>query len=293
MTRSVSIDPDEIELRVSRSSGPGGQHANTAETRVEAVFDVEASASLSVAQKRRVVSRAGAVLRAVAQDERSQARNRELAVERLVAKLAEALRVPRRRVATRPTAASRSDVSRRSAAVPGSSATARSLRTNDFVVNHHKVLTPTSWSRCSGAASAGRTSGRRRARRRRTCSAARICPRGGGGNGAPDRRARAGGGAWEDTPGASLPRLDPAAAARRSPHRAARPRRRARGRRGGGGARGDGEGEMAERRADRGRKVAGILLEAPRGVVVCGVGINVNQTMTAMPAETRTPAASS
>ena len=107
VTRSVSIDPDEIELRVSRSSGPGGQHANTAETRVEAVFDVEASASLSAAQKRRVVSRAGAVLRAVAQDERSQARNRELAVARLVAKLAEALRVPRRRVATRPTAASR------------------------------------------------------------------------------------------------------------------------------------------------------------------------------------------
>ena len=69
VTRSVSIDPDEIELRLSRSSGPGGRHANTAETRVEAVFDVEASASLSVAQKRRVVVRAGAVLRAVAQDE--------------------------------------------------------------------------------------------------------------------------------------------------------------------------------------------------------------------------------
>jgi ribosome-associated protein len=107
VTRSVSLDPDEIELRVSRSSGPGGQHANTAETRVEAVFDVEASASLSAAQRRRVVAKAGPVLRAVAQDERSQARNRELAVERLVAKLAEALRVERRRVPTRPTAASR------------------------------------------------------------------------------------------------------------------------------------------------------------------------------------------
>ena len=107
VTRSVSLHPDEIELRVSRSSGPGGQHANTAETRVEAVFDVEASASLSAAQKRRVVARAGPVLRAVAQDERSQARNRELAVERLVAKLAEALRVERRRRPTRPTAASR------------------------------------------------------------------------------------------------------------------------------------------------------------------------------------------
>jgi ribosome-associated protein len=107
VTRSVSLDLDEIELRVSRSSGPGGQHANTAETRVEAVFDVEASASLTPAQKRRVVGRAGPVLRAVAQDERSQARNRELAVERLVAKLATALRVERRRVQTRPTQASR------------------------------------------------------------------------------------------------------------------------------------------------------------------------------------------
>lgn len=119
VTRSVSIDPDEVELRVSRSSGPGGQHANTAETRVEAVFDVEASGSLSAAQKRRVVGRAGRVLRAVAQDERSQARNRELAVERLVARLAEALRVERRRVPTRPTEASRerrlADKRRRSA----------------------------------------------------------------------------------------------------------------------------------------------------------------------------------
>jgi ribosome-associated protein len=107
VTRSVSLDPGEIELRVSRSSGPGGQHANKAETRVEAVLDVEASGSLSAAQRRRVVARAGPVLRAVAQDERSQARNRELAVERLVAKLAEALRVERRRRPTRPTAASR------------------------------------------------------------------------------------------------------------------------------------------------------------------------------------------
>ena len=107
VTRSVSLDPDEIELRVSRSSGPGGQHANKVATRVEAVLDVEASLSLSPAQKRRVVAKAGPVLRAVAQDERSQARNRELAVERLVAKLAEALRVERRRVATRPTAAAR------------------------------------------------------------------------------------------------------------------------------------------------------------------------------------------
>jgi ribosome-associated protein len=105
VTRSVSLDPDEIELRVSRSSGPGGQHANKAETRVEAVLDVESSSSLSAAQKRRVVARAGPVLRAVAQDERSQARNRELAIERLVTKLAEALRVERRRVPTRPSRA--------------------------------------------------------------------------------------------------------------------------------------------------------------------------------------------
>jgi ribosome-associated protein len=107
VTRSVSIDLDEIELRVSRSSGPGGQHANKAESRVEAVFDVEASPSLTVAQKRRIIAKAGPMLRAVAQDERSQARNRELAVERLVAKLAEALRVERRRLPTTPTAAAR------------------------------------------------------------------------------------------------------------------------------------------------------------------------------------------
>ncbi len=107
VTRSVSLDPDEIELRVSRSSGPGGQHANKTETRVEAIFDVAASASLTDAQKRRVESRVGPVVRATAQDERSQARNRALAVERLVAKLAEALRVERRRVPTSPTTASR------------------------------------------------------------------------------------------------------------------------------------------------------------------------------------------
>ena len=107
MTRSVVLPLAEIELRFSRSSGPGGQHANTAETRVEAVLDVEASAALSEAQKRRVAAKAGTVLRAVAQDERSQWRNRELAIERVVELLRTALRVERRRVATRPTAASR------------------------------------------------------------------------------------------------------------------------------------------------------------------------------------------
>jgi ribosome-associated protein len=107
VTRSVVIPLAEIELRFSRSSGPGGQHAQKSETRVEAVFDVNASASLSDVQKRRVVARAGAVLRAVAQDERSQARNRELALERLAGQLREALRVRRRRVPTKPSEAAR------------------------------------------------------------------------------------------------------------------------------------------------------------------------------------------
>ncbi|HEY8103529.1 MAG TPA: alternative ribosome rescue aminoacyl-tRNA hydrolase ArfB [Gaiellaceae bacterium] len=107
VTRSVLLPLAEVELRFSRSSGPGGQHANTAETRVEALLDVEASSALSAAQKRRVLAKAGPTLRAVAQDERSQWRNRELAVERLVEQLREALKVQRRRVATKPTAASR------------------------------------------------------------------------------------------------------------------------------------------------------------------------------------------
>jgi len=102
VTRSVSIPRSEIELRFSRSSGPGGQHAQKSDTRVEATFDVEASAALTPAQKRRVVARAGPVIRAIAQDERSQWRNRELATERLVEALREALKVPRRRRQTKP-----------------------------------------------------------------------------------------------------------------------------------------------------------------------------------------------
>jgi ribosome-associated protein len=102
VTRSVVLPLAEIELRFSRSSGPGGQHANTAETRVEALLDVTSSAALTEAQKRRVVAKAGPVLRAIAQDERSQWRNRELAVERLVEQLRAALKVERRRVATKP-----------------------------------------------------------------------------------------------------------------------------------------------------------------------------------------------
>jgi ribosome-associated protein len=110
VTRSVSIPRSEIELRFSRSSGPGGQHAQKSDTRVEAIFDVEASSALSESQKRRVVAKAGPVLRAVAQDERSQWRNRELALERLTDALRAALRVQRRR---RPTKPSKTAVERR------------------------------------------------------------------------------------------------------------------------------------------------------------------------------------
>jgi len=107
VTRTVVVPPGEIHLRTSRSSGPGGQHAQKSETRVEAIFDVEASSALSPAQKKRVLAKAGPVLRAIAQDERSQLRNKELAVERVVEALREALRVPRRRVATKPSKAAR------------------------------------------------------------------------------------------------------------------------------------------------------------------------------------------
>ena len=107
VTRSVSIPRSEIELRFSRSSGPGGQHAQKTESRVEALFDVEGSSALTDRQKSRVLGRAGPVLRAIAQDERSQWRNRELAVERLVELLRQALRVERPRRPTKPTQASK------------------------------------------------------------------------------------------------------------------------------------------------------------------------------------------
>jgi len=103
----LSIPLSEIVLRASRSSGPGGQHANVTASRVEASFDVLASSSLSEAQRARVRARAGDRIVAVAQDERSQARNRELALERLAARLEQALAVPRSRRATRPSAAAR------------------------------------------------------------------------------------------------------------------------------------------------------------------------------------------
>jgi len=103
----LSLPLAEIELRTSRSSGPGGQHANVTASRVEAVFDVEASRTLEERQRDRLLQRVGPVVTAVAQDARGQARNRELALQRLAAKIAAALRVPRRRRPTRPTRASR------------------------------------------------------------------------------------------------------------------------------------------------------------------------------------------
>ena len=106
-TRGTVIGLDEIELRASRSSGPGGQHANVTASRIEASFDVAASPSLSAEQKARIIGRCGPVVRAVAQDARSQARNRELALGRLEERLARALHVRAPRRATRPTSASK------------------------------------------------------------------------------------------------------------------------------------------------------------------------------------------
>jgi ribosome-associated protein len=107
VTSRLAIPLEEVELRYSRSSGPGGQHAQKTETRVEAVFDVARSATLSEAQKRRLTAQAGPVVRAVAQDERSQSRNRELALERLGETIRAGVRMPRERRPTKPTAASR------------------------------------------------------------------------------------------------------------------------------------------------------------------------------------------
>ena len=97
----------EIAFRFSRSSGPGGQHAQKSSTRGEALFDVEDSTALSAAERRRVLERIGPVVRAIAQDERSQLRNRELAIDRIVEQLREAVKVRRKRRATKPTAASK------------------------------------------------------------------------------------------------------------------------------------------------------------------------------------------
>jgi ribosome-associated protein len=118
INRDVAIPLDEVVLQASRSSGPGGQHANKTESRIEASFDVAASGALSEAQKARVTERCGPVVRAIAQDARSQTRNRALALERLAGRLARALEVPRVRRATKPTKASRArrlDAKRRDA----------------------------------------------------------------------------------------------------------------------------------------------------------------------------------
>ncbi len=106
VTRTVSIPLAEIEVRASRSSGPGGQHANKTASRIEVSFDVAASSALTDEQKRRVISRLGPRVVAVAQDARSQTRNRELALERLAHRLSGALAVRRPRQSTRPTKAS-------------------------------------------------------------------------------------------------------------------------------------------------------------------------------------------
>jgi ribosome-associated protein len=107
VVRGPAIPLSEVTLRTSRSSGPGGQHANVTASRVEAVFDVLSSTALSDAERARVLARVGPRLVAVAQDERSQARNRDLALKRLAERLERALAVPRSRRATAPTAASR------------------------------------------------------------------------------------------------------------------------------------------------------------------------------------------
>jgi ribosome-associated protein len=107
VTRGCAIPLDEIEWRFDVSGGPGGQHANRARTRVEVSFDVASSPSLSAADRARLRGRLGDVVQAAAGDSRSQARNRELALERLRARLAEALREERPRRATRPSAGSR------------------------------------------------------------------------------------------------------------------------------------------------------------------------------------------
>jgi ribosome-associated protein len=107
VTRDVAVPLREVVVRTSRSSGPGGQHANVTDSRVEASLDVTSTSALNEAQRERVLARCGPVVRGVAQDARSQSRNRELALERLRDRLARALAVPRTRRPTRPTGASR------------------------------------------------------------------------------------------------------------------------------------------------------------------------------------------
>lgn len=107
VNRGLSIPLSEIELRASRSSGPGGQHANKTESRIEAVYDVTKSAAPTDSQRAKILKQYGAVVRATAQDERSQLRNRELALTRLGMRIADALIVRRSRVATKPSRAAK------------------------------------------------------------------------------------------------------------------------------------------------------------------------------------------
>ena len=107
VNRDVAIPLDEVLVRASRSSGPGGQHANVTSSRIEVSFDVAASETLDDAQKRRIIARQGPVVRAIAQDARSQTRNRALALERLAARIAHALEVQRARRPTKPSRAAR------------------------------------------------------------------------------------------------------------------------------------------------------------------------------------------
>lgn len=107
VTAGLTIPLSEVTVRASRSSGPGGQHANVTASRVEASFEVLASLTLTETQRDRILARVGPRVVAIAQDERSQGRNRELALARLSERLASALAVPKHRRATRPTAASR------------------------------------------------------------------------------------------------------------------------------------------------------------------------------------------
>lgn len=107
VTRSLTVPESELRWRFTGSGGPGGQHANTANTRVELLFDIEGSPSLGPRQRARLLEKLGAEVRVVASDERSQSRNRDLARVRLAAKLAEALHVPKARRASRPTAGSK------------------------------------------------------------------------------------------------------------------------------------------------------------------------------------------
>ena len=107
VTRTCRIPLDELEWRFTASGGPGGQHANTANTRAEVRFDVAGSPSLGPRQRTRLLERLGPSVRVVASDERSQLRNRELALDRLRSRLADALRVDRERRPTAPSAAAR------------------------------------------------------------------------------------------------------------------------------------------------------------------------------------------